>query len=117
MDAMASSDLGLRIRRARERLRWSQADLARAVGAGTRSVGRWERGEAVPRNAIGAIEAVLGVNLTGEEGVEPFTDPGEKALWETLLADPSMGDDERRSVMEHYRRQRAAGRPGRRAAG
>ena len=66
---MSDTDLGLRIRRARERKRWSQQELADALGVGSRSVGRWERGEAVPRSSIGALEEVLGVNLD--------TDPDE----------------------------------------
>jgi ribosome-binding protein aMBF1 (putative translation factor) len=61
---MAASDLGTRIKRARERRRWSQQQLAAALDVGVRSVGRWERGEAVPRSAIGALEQILRVDLT-----------------------------------------------------
>lgn len=62
----APEDLGIRIRRARERKRWTQQQLADAVGAAVRAVGSWERGEAVPRNAIGALEELLGADLTSE---------------------------------------------------
>lgn len=68
---MAVTDLGTRIRRARERKRWSQAQLAAALGVGTRTVGSWERGEAEPRNAIGALEDVLGVDLTSDSQPDP----------------------------------------------
>jgi transcriptional regulator with XRE-family HTH domain len=78
---MANSDLGMRIRRARERKRWSQEQLAAALGVGVRSVGRWERGEAGPRNAIGALEEVLGVDLSGNGGTPVFTDPDEAHIW------------------------------------
>lgn len=71
---MSDTNLGLRIRRARERRRWSQQQLAAAFPPdpqgrrpSLRSIGRWERGEAVPRGAIGALEDILGVKLTGDE--------------------------------------------------
>jgi len=44
-------------------------------------VGRWERGEAVPRSAIGALEAVLGISL-GQD--EPAVDPREEELRELV---------------------------------
>jgi ribosome-binding protein aMBF1 (putative translation factor) len=71
---MAGTDLGTRIRRARERKRWSQQDLADAIGVAVRTVGSWERGEAVPRNALGALEDVLGMDLTGEQEPDPNMD-------------------------------------------
>jgi transcriptional regulator with XRE-family HTH domain len=94
MYGMAVNDLGIRIKRARERKRWSQQQLAAALGVGARSVGRWERGEAEPRNSIGALEAVLGVDLTSGEP----PDPNEEALM-ALDLDPA----ERRKLIEAYR--------------
>lgn len=73
MYGMAPDDLGLRIRRARERKRWNQQQLADAIGVGVRSVGRWERGT-VPRNAIGALEDVLGVDLTSTAAPDPVVE-------------------------------------------
>jgi len=70
-----AAEFGHRIRRARERKRWTQGELAAALGVGVRSVGRWERGEAVPRSAIGAIEQVLSLSF---DGAEP--DPREDAI-------------------------------------
>lgn len=75
MYLVADSDLGMRIRRARERKRvtgkpMTQQQLADAVGASVRAVGAWERGESVPMNAIGALEQVLGVDLS-EEAPDP----------------------------------------------
>lgn len=63
--------LGLRIRRAREKLEWRQEDLAVAVGVSRNTIGNWERGEHVPRNRIGRLEEVLGVTLTGSNGHTP----------------------------------------------
>jgi ribosome-binding protein aMBF1 (putative translation factor) len=63
---LAPDDLGIRIRRARERKRWTQQQLADKLGAAVRAVGSWERGESVPRNAIGALEELLSTDLTSE---------------------------------------------------
>jgi transcriptional regulator with XRE-family HTH domain len=70
MYLMADNDLGTRIRRARERMRWTQQQLADALSTperrvALRSVGSWERGETVPRNSIGALEEVLHIDLSG----------------------------------------------------
>ena len=64
---LTASELGTRIRRARERKRWTQQQLADALGVSVRAIGNWERDEAVPRNTIGALEELLGVDLTNDE--------------------------------------------------
>ena len=66
---LTASDLGTRIRRARERKRWTQQQLADELGVSLRAVGNWERDESVPRNTIGALEELLGIDLTGPEEV------------------------------------------------
>jgi transcriptional regulator with XRE-family HTH domain len=65
MGSMASDPptLGTRIRRARERARLSQEDLAKAVGASVRAVGDWENDRRRPRNRLSVLEDVLGVSL------------------------------------------------------
>lgn len=63
---MTPPSLGTRIRRARERARLSQKELATAVGASARAVGDWENDRRKPRNRLGALEEVLGVRLDGE---------------------------------------------------
>lgn len=88
--AEAPADLGLLIRRARERKRWSQQRLATEIGVGARSVGRWERGEAMPRSAIGALELALGVSLA--DGEARLT-PAEQKLWDAMAY---MDNDEQR---------------------
>lgn len=100
---MAPADLGMRIRRARERKRWSQRQLADAVSAGTRTVGRWERGEAVPRNRIGTLEQVLGIRLSeGGDEEERYTDPAEVAIWEI----PALPASEKRVFIAQLRAKR-----------
>jgi ribosome-binding protein aMBF1 (putative translation factor) len=108
MGAMAPGDLGIRIKRARERLNMSQADLARAVNRSVRALGSWERGEAVPRNAIGALEHVLGVDLTGgdvysDTYAEAYTDPDEARIWGWVEYAPH----ERRAMISALREARA----------
>lgn len=65
--------LATKIRRARERKRWSQQQLADAVGKSVRAVNDWENGRSSPKNAIGALEHVLGVRFNGEEA--PIVSP------------------------------------------
>lgn len=103
MSGMASDDLGRRIKRARERKHWSQQQLADAIEAGVRSVGRWERGEAIPKNRIGALEAVLGINLDepGNGQVMPQNDD-EQQIWEMHW----LSEDERRELIVEYRQRR-----------
>lgn len=67
--------LGARIRRARERARLSQEELAKAVGASPRAVGDWENNRRKPRNRIGALEEVLGVSLDDDSEPEPQIAP------------------------------------------
>jgi transcriptional regulator with XRE-family HTH domain len=52
--------LGPAIRRAREQRRWTQQDLAHAVGVGSKTVSNWERGETVPLNRRAVLDEVLG---------------------------------------------------------
>jgi transcriptional regulator with XRE-family HTH domain len=57
------TSVGTRIRRARERRRWTQQRLADEVGVSLRAVGDWENDRAYPRSSIGALEDVLGISL------------------------------------------------------
>jgi transcriptional regulator with XRE-family HTH domain len=52
-------ELGLRLRRARERARLTQRELAEAVGVDRKTVGNWESGLSSPRSSLGRLEAVL----------------------------------------------------------
>lgn len=83
------SSFGTRIRRARERKRWSQQDLADRLGVAVRTVGDWENDRAKPRSAIGALEDHLNIDLTtgAEPGLPPEIEqyghiPEVAAIWE-----------------------------------
>lgn len=60
---MTDDDLGERIRRARERKGWTQAQVAKEVQVSARTIGNWERGEAVPRNSRARLSDVLGLDV------------------------------------------------------
>lgn len=65
-----ATDIGTRIRLARERLHWSQERLATETGTTVRTVRNWERTGRV-RNRQGAIEQVLGISLGDDQDVQP----------------------------------------------
>jgi transcriptional regulator with XRE-family HTH domain len=73
---------GRRMRKARLRKDWSQADLARATGLPEGSLGRWERGEHDPQGAA----VVLIARATGRDieffYVEGAADDDEEAAAE-----------------------------------
>lgn len=62
MEAMPTDrpPIGLKIRRARERLRISQVKLAVMVGVSQKTIDNWENDRSYPRSAIGALEEILG---------------------------------------------------------
>jgi transcriptional regulator with XRE-family HTH domain len=65
--------LGTRIKRARERKRWTQQQLADRVGVNRKTVDNWENDRSGPRSSIGILEDVLGISLS--PGI-----PGEESL-------------------------------------
>lgn len=67
--------LGTRIKRARERKRWSQRQLADALQVNIKTIDNWENGRTSPRSSIGAIESVLGISLDDEPEPEPDIPP------------------------------------------
>jgi transcriptional regulator with XRE-family HTH domain len=54
------ADLGMRIKRARERARMKQEDLAARLGVNIKTVDNWENGRSRPKSSLGAIEGILG---------------------------------------------------------
>lgn len=105
--------LGTRIRRARERARLSQEELATAVSASVRAVGDWENDRRKPRNRLGALEEVLGVSLEGEPEPEPAI---PKSLLREIMNTDGLTPQQRQAVIgaveETLARERgAAGAP------
>lgn len=56
----ARPPIGLRIKRARERLRLTQEQLAGQVGVSQKTIDNWENDRTYPKSALGALEEVLG---------------------------------------------------------
>lgn len=111
--------IGTMIRRARERKRMSQKELAAELGVSRSAVNAWENDRAWPQNSIGALEEVLGVSLTGAAGpeAEPET---EWERWErSVLTNPHLPRDvaeamvrDARDARDAYQAESSAGRPG-----
>lgn len=64
---MQDTPLGTAIARARQRKRWTQTELARRLGVTRGAVGNWETGNSYPERNLGAIEEVLGIDLSQYE--------------------------------------------------
>lgn len=64
----------------------TQAELATALGVGSRTVGAWERGENVPRNRMGMLLKFFGADVVGAAGEdEPLGLVSDVALISELL--------------------------------
>jgi transcriptional regulator with XRE-family HTH domain len=86
----------------------SQAELATAIHRSRSAVNAWETGRAIPRNALGALEVVLGEDLTGgdvytDTYAEAYTDPDEARIWGWTEYAPH----ERRAMISALREARA----------
>jgi transcriptional regulator with XRE-family HTH domain len=63
-------DFGDRIRLRRQALGMDQAEFARRVGVDPSTVIAWEKGRHRPTRRQGAIEAVLGISLSGDSDLK-----------------------------------------------
>jgi transcriptional regulator with XRE-family HTH domain len=59
--------IGLVIRRARERKRMTQEELAAAVGVDRSAVSNWENDRHFPLRVAGAIEVVLDITIPAQQ--------------------------------------------------
>jgi transcriptional regulator with XRE-family HTH domain len=99
--------IGTVIRRARERKRMRQQDLADAIGVSRTTVDAWENNRSYPRSSIGALETVLEIALDGDQ---PAAAPGLVAAdeWEaSVLADPDLPAEVKVSLVRESRAARA----------
>lgn len=103
----AGTELGTRIKRARERRHWRQADLAKALSVDVKTVGNWERGQTIPRNRIGAIEATLGISLAAENGngQAPWYDPDDP-IERGIAEEPRLPEPRKRKLVADLRAAR-----------
>ena len=82
---MAGSRIGAVIRKRRQVLGMTQDELAARVGVSKSAVGNWERGKHFPLRYLGAVEAVLGIDLDGDQPPAAELVPAgdwERWVWE-----------------------------------
>lgn len=108
MSGMATGP-GSRIKRARERMRWTQKELADQLGVDRKTVDNWENGRTRPRSSAGAIEAVLGIRLDGPDDPPPASEPVIPPDLERRLA--QLTPDERAYVVGLLTGPRGDGAP------
>ena len=99
--------IGASIRRARQRLRMSQDDLALKVGASRSAVNAWERDRAWPRNIV-ALEEVLGITLDGDAAPAPDELEPQNEWERATLANADLPYESRREFVLSWRAARAA---------
>lgn len=96
--------IGTRIRRARERKRMRQRDLADALGVSRTTVDAWENDRSYPRSSIGALEEILGVSLDGSAG------PGDSVarLAADVASSRELTERQKRKLLELIQRDAGA---------
>jgi len=106
--AGVAASTGLAIRRARERKRWRQEDLAAAVGVSRNAVDAWENGRTYPNRNVGRIEEVLGISLSAPvpDSVLDSVIAAEDEWEAGVLTDPDLPPRERREIVLASRRAR-----------
>lgn len=77
----AELDIGPRIRKRRQELGLTQQQLADRLEVAESSVVAWETGKHYPKRKLGALEMVLGINLTDDFDAFTSTTPDEAAIW------------------------------------
>lgn len=104
------TDAGTRIKRARERRRWTQRQLADALGVNIKTVDNWENGRTSPKNSLGALEQVLGISLDDEPGRPERWPHVPPTLVDAIEDTGGLTDAERRAVLGAVERTLASER-------
>lgn len=102
-----ATEIGTKIKRARERKRWTQRQLAEALKVDRKTVDNWENGRTSPRSSIGALEEVLGIRLDDAAEPEPAV---PKSLVDEIMNTEGLTDEERRAVLAAVERTLATER-------
>lgn len=101
MRVATGTRIGTRIRLRRQELLLTQAQLAARIGVHVSTVTNWEADKHFPARYQGAVEAALGIKLSGEPE-EVYTDPLERQIWE----EADLPKTARREIIGHLRRAR-----------
>jgi len=72
--------IGTRIRRAMERKRMNQFELAEALGVSRSAVNAWINDRAWPRGSIGALEEILDIRLDDAAEPQPLSEEEREGL-------------------------------------
>jgi len=96
-----ATGIGTKIRRARERKRWSQRELAEHLGVNRKTVDNWENGRTQPASSIGALEDILGISLddADEDSRSP---PRELPADLQELMRQRVGEEMAAALIAHY---------------
>jgi transcriptional regulator with XRE-family HTH domain len=83
--------LGTRIKQARERLHWSQDQLATYAGVSRSAVNAWENHRGKPRNRT-VVGDLLGINLDRDDDgrIEPLDEHTRAAIMRALAGRPEL---------------------------
>jgi len=103
----AESPIGTRIKRARERKRMSQAELADALGVSRSAVNAWENDRAFPQSSIGALEDILGISLDTPWAPRDSSDEKIAALGARIAGILQEAEPDGEEVLAIARRMRA----------
>lgn len=98
----AELDIGTRIRKRRQELGLTQQQLADRLEVAESSVVSWETGKHYPKRKLGALEAVLGINLTDDFDTFTFATTDEAAIWSL----DRFSEHERRTLIRALRETR-----------
>lgn len=79
--------LGDQIREAREARGWTQADLAKRLRVGKKTISNWEGNHVRPKNRLGMLRDLLGIEVEpGEERPETLAEFSDLALLHELTS-------------------------------
>lgn len=92
---MAPPPIGMAIKRARERLRMTQAELGAELRVSQKTIDNWEHDRRYPKSSIGALEEVLGISLDTAAGPQ-IVSPRLRRLIREMQ---DLDDEDRRRVI------------------
>ena len=104
-----ATEIGTKIKRARELRRWTQKQLADALKVDRKTVDNWENGRTLPRSSIGALEDVLGMRLDDDPEPQPAI---PKSLLRDIMNTDDLTPEERQAVIAAVERTLARERGG-----
>ena len=106
---MTGMPLGMRIKRRRQALGMDQKDLAERIGVSRATVANWESGKHFPLRHLGAVEQVLGIDLTGGPDTDPLPRRVRQLIEDEIPEDRRAEVEERSTLSRDVVRMRRQG--------